>query len=106
LTVNVNNVAGYYIPIYTGDTTGLTPDNTRVFWGVETNDVALSSSGFVSMTINATTYYIPIYTGATTPICHSNLNGVLDDTATFTTAGFVAINVNGSTKLTEVYTKS
>ncbi|HUW06031.1 MAG TPA: hypothetical protein VMW01_07205 [Williamwhitmania sp.] len=104
LTVDIDEVGGYYIQTYT-DTIGLDSDDDNVFWGNETNSVTLTTAGFVSIVINGTTYYTPVFGGNGVPGCHSNINSVLTDVGTFTSYGFAAINVNNvSVELVRIYT--
>jgi hypothetical protein len=103
-TVQVNGTEGYYIRIYTGDTTGLTPDNNRIFRGDELTGITVTASGYNSIVINGSVYYIPIFSGDIVASYKSNLFGYHDTTSTFYDYGYAILNVNGNKKFTKIYT--
>jgi hypothetical protein len=83
------------IPLYSGNTGGLTKSN-KVFYGL-TNSGVVTGSTQAPIIINGTQYYTSVYTGLTDEGCCSNIitSAPVDNTGTFISVGFVLIDVNG-----------
>jgi hypothetical protein len=101
IAFRLNGSNNSYLPLYSGNTSGLTTSD--VIFINNPVSVPLTGSSYYNVVINGTTYYWQIYTGPTT----TRYMG-LDSTAqtgNFTFYGYVLLNVNGTNLFAKVYNK-
>jgi hypothetical protein len=106
LVASVNGVTTY-IPLYSGNTAGLTVSN-KIFYGDTTNTMITGSFG-IPIIINEVDYYYYLegYNGSTNTNCCSNIvtNRPIDNTLGYRSGGFALININNNEQLfMEVFT--
>jgi hypothetical protein len=98
-----NGPKNVYIPLYTGDITGLTPSNAS-FYGKTIADPTIIGSRYISTLINNIPYYIKVFSGDTDSTPCTNIIGTYID-GSFISAGLALININNQQLFIEIFTK-